>query len=314
MPRPVTSSIPRPLIGIGLKIASTFVFALMVALVKLTGGRLPTTEVVFFRNIFALLPVFLMVWTMGGLADLATRRPLVHLTRALAGLCAMLLWFGALQRMHMAEAQAIVFAAPIVVVVLSALVLREEVRAWRWGAVLAGFIGVLIMLSPHVEPARLVAGDAASVGAVMALAAALCMALAVLQVRTLVRTEKTGAIVLYFSLLATLLSAATLPFNWVTPAPGDALLLVAAGFLGGLGQILFTQSFRYADASVIAPFEYMSLLWIVALGYVLFGDLPQASMWLGAPFVIAAGVVIAWRERVRAATPAAPSSRPPSAP
>lgn len=305
------SSLPRPLIGIGLKLASTMVFAMMVALVKLTGGRLPTTEVVFFRNAFALLPVFLMVWSMGHLGDLATGRPLIHVTRALSGVAAMTLWFASLQRMHIAEAQAIVFAAPILVVVLSALILRETVRIYRWSAVIVGFVGVVIMLSPHIDAARMLAGDDRSIGALMALGSALFMALAVIQVRSLVKTEKTGAIVLYFSLLATLLSGAILPFNWVTPSAYDATLLVAAGFLGGLGQILFTQSFRYADASVIAPIEYMSLIWIVILGYILFGDLPEPTMWIGAPFVISAGVFIAWRERKRSPVAPPPDIRTP---
>jgi drug/metabolite transporter (DMT)-like permease len=116
-------------------------------------------------------------------------------------------------------------------------------------------------------------------------------------VRRLVQTETTSAIVFWFSLTATALSLVTLPFGWVLPGPGDAALLVLAGFLGGVGQVLLTSAYRHADASVIAPFEYVSILFALAIGYWIFDEMPTITMIAGAALVVAAGVLIIWRER-----------------
>jgi drug/metabolite transporter (DMT)-like permease len=244
-----------------------------------------------------------MLAVMGQLRDLRTQRPFAHVTRALSGVIAMMLWFGALIRMPIAEAQAISFAAPILVVVLSALVLGEVVRIYRWTAVLVGFAGVLIMLSPHLSLERLWAGDAHATGAAMAFASAFFMALAMIHVRALVQTEPTGTIVLYFSILATAMAGLTLPFAWVTPTWPELGLLAMAGMMGGIGQILMTQAYRHADASVVAPLEYMSLVWVVLAGFAIFGDRPDLAMAIGAPLVIGSGIFIALRERRIKVTP-----------
>jgi drug/metabolite transporter (DMT)-like permease len=122
-------------------------------------------------------------------------------------------------------------------------------------------------------------------------------ALAQITIRRLVQTERTPAIVFYFSLTSTILGALTLPFGWVWPTPAQAVLLVAAGLLGGLGQILLTSSYRWADASLVAPFEYASILFALGLGYFVFAEVPSAAMLSGAALVVLAGVLIIWRER-----------------
>ena len=145
-----------------------------------------------------------------------------------------------------------------------------------------GFVGVLIMLMPHLNAGALVEGlsGGPAVGALFALLGAFCSAGATIQVRRLLMTEKTGAIVL----------------GWHLPGPADATLLVVIGILGGIGQILLTQSFRYADASLIAPFEYTTMLWAFLIGWFAFAQAPQEAVIVGAGIVAAAGLFVLWRE------------------
>jgi drug/metabolite transporter (DMT)-like permease len=130
-----------------------------------------------------------------------------------------------------------------------------------------------------------------------ALMAAVFAALAQVFVRKLIHTETTAAIVFYFSLTASALSLLTVPFGWVVPLPREAVLLVGAGLLGGVGQILLTESYRHAETGVIAPFEYVSMLLALVLGYLIFEEVPTRSMLIGAALIVAAGLFIIWRER-----------------
>jgi len=183
-------------------------------------------------------------------------------------------------------------------VVLAAVVLKETVRAYRWTAVVIGFAGVLIMLTPHLNASALARGLSAgpAVGVVFALFAAFCAAGATIQVRRLTQSEKTGAIVLYFSLMTTALGLATIVLGWRLPGPGDLTLLVLTGILGGVGQILLTQSYRYADTSLLAPFEYTTMIWALLTGWFIFGELPQTAVLSGGLIVSLAGLFVIWRE------------------
>ena len=163
-----------------------------------------------------------------------------HLLRSIIGATGMILGFSALSYLPLTEAVAIGYAAPLIVVVLAALLLRETVRAYRWTAVGVGFLGVLIMLSPRLGAGDLAEG--ASVGALFAIGAAFCTAGATIQVRRLTATERTGAIVFYFTAVTTLIGLSTAAFGWVMPTPRDFAMLVGIGILGGIGQILLTQS------------------------------------------------------------------------
>ena len=157
----------------------------------------------------------------------------------------------------------------------------------------------MIVLLPNltVTQRRRRVAERRRVGAMAALLGAVFAALAQVFVRKLIHTEKTATIVFYFSLTASLLSLLTLPFGWVVPAPREAVLLVGAGLLGGVGQILLTESYRHAETGVIAPFEYVSMLLALVLGYTIFGEVPTRSMLIGAALIVAAGLFIIWRER-----------------
>jgi drug/metabolite transporter (DMT)-like permease len=238
-----------------------------------------------------------LVWTHNLRHGLDTENPMGHLWRGLVGTTSMGLGFTALGLLPLPEATALGYAAPLLTVIFAAMFLGEQVRVFRLTAVLVGLAGVMIVLSP-----RLTLTDAETVsrlqtlGAMAAVLGAVFAALAQVFVRKLVRTERTPAIVFYFSLTAAMLSLATLPFGWALPTAREAALLVGAGFLGGLGQILLTESYRNAETSVIAPFEYVSIILALALGYLLFDELPTATMLGGAALIVAAGLFIIWRE------------------
>lgn len=286
----------NPPLAIIFKIASTFLFTLMLVCVKAVSGDIPPGQIVFARSAFALIPIVAMLAWQGEMREsLRTEHPAMHVGRAVFGVAAMALWFSAVGILPLPEALAISYAAPVIVVVLAALILHEVVRLYRWGAVIVGFIGIIVILSPH-----LIVGDTGAgsrpLGALLALGSTLIMAVVVILVRQMTRTETTGSIVFWFSIMASLVSLLTLPFGWTVPSSEQAAILVASGLLGGLGQIFLTQAFRYGEASTVAPFEYASMIWGVALGWLLFGELPQAATLLGGSILIAAGIFIIWRE------------------
>ncbi|WP_210484739.1 DMT family transporter [Microvirga antarctica] len=289
----------NPLLGISLKLVSALVFTGMSAILKTLTARYPVGEVVFFRSTFALIPLLIwLAWQRDLINSVRTNNVRGHFKRGLIGTMGMYLSFAALSFLPLPDSIAIGYASPLIVVVLAALVLKEKVRIYRWTAVAIGFVGVLIMLSPYLSPAMFVGGltSGPTIGAAAALAGAFCSAGAMIQVRRLTATERTGAIVFYFFILASFLSLLTLPFGWQMPDRTDLLLFVVGGTLGGIGQILVTESYRHADTSIIAPFEYTSMIWALLIGWIAFGDLPALTVIVGGLIVAATGLFIIWRE------------------
>ncbi len=288
----------NPLHGIFLKIASVTIFVAMASLIKAAAGHgVPPGEAVFFRSFFAIPVILVWLSASGRLHDgLKTAQPLGHVWRGLVGTSAMGLGFAGLGLLPLPEVTAIGYAAPLLVVVLAAMFLGEQVRIYRLSAVALGLVGVLIVLSPRLT----VIEDAdmrQTLGAVLVLGSALFAALAQVFVRKLVQLESTSAIVFYFSVSATVLSLVTLPYGWVMPTMPVVAMLVLAGLLGGIGQILLTSAYRHADVSVIAPFEYASMLLAIGSGFFFFGEVPTLPTIGGAALIILAGVLIIYRER-----------------
>ena len=289
----------RPLRGIAYKVVSVIVFITMASLIKATAPTVPSGEAVFFRSFFA-MPV--IVFWLATRRELATgfraSNPLGHVWRGLVGTIAMGLGFAGLGYLPLPEVTAIGYTAPLLTVIFAAMFLGENVRAFRISCVALGLVGVLIVVWPRLsitsgEPV----GQAEAFGAILVLGGAVFAALAQVFVRKLVMTEKTPAIVFYFSLTATLLSLATLPFGWVIPTANQAALLIGAGLLGGVGQIFLTSSYREADASLVAPFDYASMIFALGIGYFVFSEVPTKTMLIGAAVVVTAGCLIIWRER-----------------
>lgn len=296
--------------GIVMRIASALAFAMMASVAKLTNGAYPIGQIVFFRSLFAL--AVLIVWLrMRGEFPRAihTRRPFGHLLRGVAGTGGMFSYFLAVALLPLPDVTAIGYLAPLLVVALAALVLGETVRVYRWSAVAVGFVGVLVMVGEHLGQ-----GEGSQLGAAAAVSTAVFASVATIQTRRLALSEATGAIVFYFSALTTVFGFLLMTLGylwpagapladfladqkWTTPGPRDLAMLVSIGLLGGIGQILMTDCVRYAEASVIAPFDYTSIIWAAGLGYIVFGEEPTRAIIVGSAIVIVSGLFVLWRER-----------------
>jgi drug/metabolite transporter (DMT)-like permease len=303
--------------GIGFKLISALLFAALSALVRQLGDVVPVGQIVFFRSACAIPPVLLIYAYRGELASAVyTSRPFGQLGRGTLSVGGMFTNFSALARLPLADATAISFASPLITVALAAVILKERVRAYRWTAVLVGFVGVIVMLVPHFDVGHYAAASAAAtatIGSILALAAAFCNAGTVIQTRRLTQSETTSSIVFYFSLVTALAGAVTLPFAWHMPTTSELAMLIALGIFGGIGQIFLTESYRYASASVVAPFDYSAMLWALLLGYWVFGELPSALVYVGATIVAGAGLFVIWRERRLGLPRAREAEGPPAA-
>lgn len=293
MTAPTHAAHHRNGLGIALRMAAMVCVALLSAAVKWAGHRgIPVFEMVFFRNAFAFVPIIAYIARTSGLSVLKTRRPVGHLHRAVVGLIGMTCSFSALQHLALTEATAFTFAAPLFMTALSALMLREPVGWHRWGAVLVGFAGVLIMVRP--QP-----GHMNVPGVAFGLTAALGSALAMVQIRQIAVTEKGATIVFYFTLAGTVLGGMVSIFNWVAPDRLTLAVLIGSGLIGGVGQLFLTEAIRVAPVGVVAPFDYSQLIWATGLGFLFWGELPQPLTLAGAAVVAASGLYILHREIVR---------------
>ena len=296
----------RPGRAKALKRGAVFLFMVMAALIKAASDAMPAAQAVFFRSVFAIPVIGLWLWQTGHLHDgLIPRNLSGHIWRGLFGTSAMALTFAGLALLPLPEVTAIGYATPMFTVILAALLLGERVRLFRLSAVALGLIGVSIVIAPRLS---LDGGysDAATLGALFVLTAAILRALVQIHVRRLVHTESTSAIVFYFSLTASCLSLITLPLGWLFPVPALAWtlpgwhatgLLICAGLLGGVAQIMVTSSYRFGSASMLAPFDYASMIFAVLIGWFVFAEAPTPAILAGAALVIAGGVLIIWRER-----------------
>ncbi len=288
----------QPMFGIALKIGAVCCFITMYTFVKL-AGQVPPGEIVFFRSFFALVPVMAWVfWKGGGFKAFKTNDPVGHIWRGLIGVTSMGLGFYALTVLPLPEAVAIGYAMPLVTVIMGALLLKEQVRAYRWAAVIVGLIGVIAVSWPRLTifTDANTASYQVGFGAISMLGSAAFAAGAMIQIRRLIGKEPAITIVIYFTVISALMSFVSVPFGWIIPSQTQLLFLIGTGLIGGVGQILLTSCYRYADVSTIAPFEYVSLILSLTIGYTVFDDRPTMQMLTGALIVISAGLFIIWRE------------------
>ena len=289
--------VQRTGLGIALRVCAMFCMAGLAALVKWCSGRgVPVLEIIFFLNAFAFVPVLIYVGRTSGFAVLKTQRPVGHLMRSIVGLSGMVCGFSAVGMLPLTQSTALAFSSPLFMTALSALILREPVGRHRWAAVGIGFVGVMIMV--HPDPSHF-----AGWGVVLALVGAVCAAGAMIAIREIGRTEPGPTIVFYFTLAGAALGLASLPFGWVIPDLATLGLLIAAGLIGGVGQLLLTEALRRAPVAVVAPFDYTQLVWASILGFLVWNETPKTLTLVGALVVAASGVYILWREtrRFRAA-------------
>jgi drug/metabolite transporter (DMT)-like permease len=302
-----TSAAPRqvPVLGILLKLASIVVFAAMTVCIKALGSDIPSGQTIFVRGLISVAVLALIAWSTAGLHLLKTRNWRSHALRSLAGTVSLFCLFTAVTMIPLADLTAITFTAPLFLTVLAMVFLGEQIHRFRWTALGIGFVGVLITIGPHLSFTHGV-----SPGVLVALANAVFSATAMVFLRSMSGGEHAITITFYFSLTFMICAALTAVQGWPMPTPTQWLLIVCAGFFGVFGQLLMTYSYRYAEASTIAPLDYTNMIMAILLGYLFFDEIPSLSVWLGAPLILGAGLLILWREYSLKKQLSAPSSQP----
>jgi drug/metabolite transporter (DMT)-like permease len=287
-----TSPRQRPVLGIALKLASLLLFSGMTLCVKLLGQTTPSGQIIFARGLISLAVLAFIAWHTDRLHLLKTSNWRAHALRSLSGTVSMFFLFTAVTMIPLADVTAITYTSPMFLTVLATVFLDERIHRYRWTALMLGFAGVLIMIGPHLS-----LGTEGSLGSLAALGAALFSAVAMTSLRAMSRGEHAITITFYFSLTFMICAGLTAIQGWPLPTATQSLLIVLAGLFGVFGQLLMTYSYRYAEASMIAPLEYTSMIMAVTLGYLFFDEIPALSIWIGAPLVIAAGAIVLWREQ-----------------
>jgi drug/metabolite transporter (DMT)-like permease len=292
----------RPVLGVALKLSSIVLLSSLAACVKYLGATVPTGQLIFARGLISVLVLAVIAWQTVGLRILRTANLRSHAVRSLSGTASMFCWFTALTLIPLADFTAISFTAPMFVTMLAIPLLGERIHAYRWSALAIGFVGVVITIGPHLT------FGGSTLGIVVSFGAAIFQALAIVTLRGMSGSggEHPLTITFYFSLTTVLCSAVTVLGGWLMPTGREWLFIGLIGLLGVSGQLLMTLSYRYTEASTLAPLDYTNILFALALGYYFFAEVPHWSMWIGAPLVIAAGLVILWREYRRYAAVPAP--------
>ncbi|MEM6594911.1 MAG: DMT family transporter [Pseudomonadota bacterium] len=282
----------RPSLGIGLRLLSGFLFAGMFVSVKAVSEDVPLGQIVFFRSFFAILPLIVFLWARHEFPNgLATKRPGAHFLRASFGALALFCSFAAVARLNLAEAILISQLSPILLAVGATFILSERLTKWRIGGLALGFAGVIVLVWPELISPSQTSGRL--VGYIIGIAAAVLTALALIMVRSLSKTESPGAIALYFVLASMIGGIATLPFGWTMPEMPTLGLLVLSGLFGGFAHIAMTLAFRYSEASRLAPFEYVALIWPLLADLFIFRLGLSTSFILAVPLILAGAALAA---------------------
>jgi drug/metabolite transporter (DMT)-like permease len=281
----------RVLTGLALRLFAIACLSTMSALIKLAETRgAGLVETMFHRQLWAVPLVTAWIAAGPGLGSIRTRRFGAHLSRTAVGLTGMVFTFGSVLLLPLAEATTLQFTVPIFATLLGALLLKEPTGWHRWGAVIIGFLGVLVVAQPG-------GGHFPLYGAVVGLLAALFVAIVAILLRQIGKTESAGTTVFWFSTLSVLPLGMVYAFQLKAHDPLTWAILVAIGLVGGVGQLALTGAVRFAPVSAVVPMDYSGLVWATLYGWLLFGVLPTPYTWMGAPIIIASGLYIVYREQ-----------------
>lgn len=287
-----TSPASSTVAGIYARLGALALFATLDALVKWLGDSYDPFQMMLFRSTVALVPLYFLYRSQGGLRLIRSTRPMLQFLRILTGFGSLFGFFYLLPRMPLVDLYAISYAAPLFMVGLAAVILGEQVGWRRWSAVGVGFVGVLIMLEPWMITIHWLS--------LAVLLATFSYSLSTVLTRLISRYDHDAATIFWFCLFASLVSLVGAIPNWKWPSPADWFWLCSLGLIGGLGQILVTRALRLTPASTLAPFDYSSIALAVLFGYLWFKEEPSPAVWFGLPLVIGSGLYILYRERVRA--------------
>ena len=287
----VASARPHPLRGILMIMTAVAMFTVMDSIAKYLSRFYPVPGIVWARYAFHLLFVVLILGPRMKAGLVRTQRLGLQITRGVVLAASSMLFFSALKFMPMAEASSISFVAPMLVTLLAVILLKEKVERARWVAVAAGFLGVLIIIRPG--------SGVFSWVAVLPLATAASFAAYQILTRKLAGVDSPYTSLFYSGLIGTVLLATVLPFQWTTPTTlAHALLLPAIGFLGGLSHLVLIRAYDQASVSTLAPFTYTQLIWVILIGYLVFGDFPDHWSLIGIAVIMASGIYIATHQRL----------------
>ncbi len=276
-------------LGIVLMLTASILFQVSSALSKWLIETYPIGEMLFMRTAAALAAVGAVILPVTGLGVFRTRRLHDHLFRNISQGTAQTFVVVAFSMMPLASAVAITFSAPLFSTITAMVVLKESVGPVRWGALAVGFLGVMVVTSPGM--------DAFQIGSLFALANAVLFGTVAVGVRRMAATETTSTLLMHQMVTLTVFFAAFLPFGWVTPVSvRDWAALIANGLANAVGQYLWTRALHLAPTSAVAPFNYFSLVWAMALGFLVWGDVPSATLLLGSAVVVASGMFLLWHE------------------
>ncbi|MBT0669669.1 DMT family transporter [Novosphingobium profundi] len=283
------------MLGIALRLGSTLALATMFMLIKLAGTHgVSMPELMFWRQAISVPLILGWLLASGQVGKLGTRRPFAHFGRAAVGTAGLFCNIAASTLLPLPVATTLGFTAPLFAVLITALILREHVGRWRWTAVIAGFAGVLVIAGPGEIANVPVLGVAAGLGA------GVIVATVSFQIRSLARTDTPISMVFWFAMFGALGASVFLPFYAQWHDPVAYLILLALGLAGTLGQFLIAASLRQAPVATVVVIDYVSLIWATTYGLFIFDSWPPQTTWLGAPLIIAAGLIITWREHVLA--------------
>jgi drug/metabolite transporter (DMT)-like permease len=280
----------HPVLGIATFIGNLVLMALISASVKALSDDYPLGEILLFRFAFAALVFWMLLLSTVGLSGLSTSRPFEHAIRTVSGITSLSLMFFAVSTIPIADATALSYSAPIFITLLSVFLLKETIGLRRWLAIFVGFIGVLLIAQPG--------GAGWSIGVAAGIASAITGALVAIWLRRLSSTEKSVTIGLYYNSTGALVCIIwVLSIGGVQPRGEDLLLFCLFGVICAAQQWLLTISFRYAEASLLAPFEYMAMIFAAIVGYIFWGEIPVLTTWIGAAVIASSGLFIFVRRR-----------------
>ncbi|MEP3050502.1 MAG: DMT family transporter [Erythrobacter sp.] len=298
---------PRPLLALTIRLLSILTLATMAMLLKLAGERgAHLLEMIFWRQALTVVLIAGFLAAMGRLASVKTTRFKAHAMRAITGITGMVFVYGAIILLPLAEATVVSFTTPFFAVLISVILFGDRVGLYRGSAVALGFAGILIIVSGGdfsggltIDPWGLAVG----------LVAAILVPLISFQIQDLNKTESPWTIVFWFTALTAPLAALSLPFVASSHDPATWALIGAMALCGAIAQLLLTASLRFGSAAVIMIMDYTSLIWATLYGWYVFGALPSPTLWIGAPLIIGAGLLIAYRERILARAKTSSSSK-----
>ncbi|MET1755680.1 DMT family transporter [Novosphingobium sp. RD2P27] len=278
------------MLAICLRLCAMALLATMFMLVKTVGEYgVASTEVMFWRQAVSVPLILVWLASRGDLGLLRTKRMASHAQRAALGTAALYCNVTAAMLLPLSEATTLGFTTPLFAVLITALVFRSTVGPWRWTAVVLGFVGVLIISQPGHEPVP-------PLGLAAGLGAGLLVALVSFQIRDLARTEAPISCVFWFAFYGALIASLLLPTSITPHGAAEWALLIAIGVCGTLAQLLITTSLRFGQVATVVVMDYTALVWSTLYGWLIWDRLPPAATWLGAPAIVAAGLVITWRE------------------